>query len=114
MLGLNGIAMILMRGHASLEVQLTFSIVAIVAGLVGDLLVWRLRPALDRVWQLRAFAFLLPAAYFAIYLGVVVLRLGSGWTVHELTGLVVMAGAVGLLMSFVFAGAADERSSIAA
>ena len=103
MLGLNGVGMILMRGHASLEVQLTFALVAIAAGAVGDFLVSRLRPSPDRVIALRAFAFLLPAAYFAIYLGVVVWRVGSGWTVHELTGIVTMAGIVGLLTSFVFA-----------
>jgi len=112
MLGLNGVGMILMRGHASLEVQLTFALVAIAAGAVGDFLVSRLRPSPDRVIALRAFAFLLPAAYFAIYLGVVVWRVGSGWTVHELTGIVTMAGIVGLLTSFVFA--ADARREVPA
>ena len=112
MLGLNGVAMILMRGHASLEVQLSFALVAIAAGAVGDFLVSRLRPSPDRVIALRAFAFLLPAVYFAMYLGIVVWRVGSGWTVHELTGMVTMAGIVGLLTSFVFAG--DARGEVPA
>jgi hypothetical protein len=103
-LGLNGIAMILMKGHASFEVQLTFMLVAIGAGAIGDVLLWRLRPSTERLLQLRLFAVAFPALYWALYLAVVVLRLGSGWTVHELTGIVVQAGIVGLLVSFVFSG----------
>jgi hypothetical protein len=107
LLGLNGVAMILMRGHAALDVQLTFSLVAIAAGAIGDLLLWRLRPSDSRQLQLHIFAFALPVVYLAIYLAVVVLRVGSGWTVHELTGMVTLCGVVGLLVSFVFVGARD-------
>jgi hypothetical protein len=103
LLGLNGVAMILMRGHAPLDVQIAFSVVAIAAGAIGDLLLWRLRPSDSRPLQLHAFAFALPAVYLAIYLAVVVLRAGSGWTVHELTGMVTLCGVVGLLVSFVAA-----------
>jgi hypothetical protein len=101
LLGLNGVAMILMRGHAPLDVQLTFMLVAIVAGAIGDSLLWRLRPSDSRPLQLHVFAFALPVVYLAIYLGVVVLRVGSGWTVHGLTGMVTLCGVVGLLISFV-------------
>jgi hypothetical protein len=109
MVGLNGIAMILMRGHAALDVQLAFMLVALAAGALGDVLLWRLRPSTDRILQLRLFAVALPAAYWAIYLAVVVLRAGSGWTVHELTGMVVQAGLVGLLVSYVFVSAPENR-----
>lgn len=104
MVGLNGVAMILMRGHAPVSTQLTFAVVAIAAGAAGDLLVWRLRPSVSRPNALRVFAFGLPAAYWAIYLGVVALGSGTRWTVHELTGIVFVAGVVGVLVSFVFAG----------
>ena len=103
MLGLNGIAMILMRGHTPVNIQVAFSAVAIVAGIVGDLMLWRLRPSIDRVRELRAFAFLLPVAYFAIYLAVVIVMVGTGWTIHSLTGIVLLSGVIGLLLSFVFA-----------
>ncbi len=103
LLGSNGVAMILMRGHAALDVQVTFMLVAIAAGAIGDLLLWRLRPSDTRALQLHAFAFVLPVAYLAIYLAVVVLRVGSGWTVPELTGMVTLCGIVGLLVSFVAA-----------
>jgi hypothetical protein len=104
LLGLNAVAMILMRGHAPLDVQVTFMLVAIAAGAIGDVLLWRLRPSEERPLQLRVFAFALPAVYLAIYLAAVALRLGTGWTVHELTGMVLLCGVVGLLLSFVFVG----------
>jgi hypothetical protein len=113
-LGLNGIAMILMKGHASIEVQLTFMLVAIAAGAIGDVLLWRLRPSTERRLRLRLFAVALPALYWTLYLAVVVLRLGSGWTVHELTGIVVQAGIVGLLVSYVFIGGNPKRQTASA
>ena len=102
-LGLNAIGMILMRGHAPLEVQVPFMLVALAAGAVGDVLLWRLRPGTGRILELRIFAAAFPAAFWAIYLTVVVMRLGTGWTVHSLTGMVVQAGIVGLLTSYVLA-----------
>lgn len=102
MLGGNAVAMILMQGHAPLTIQVLFSLVAITAGAIGDVLLWRLRPSDTRRLQLHAFAFLLPVAYFTIYLGVVVAAVGSDWTIHALTGMVTLSGVVGLLLSFVF------------
>jgi hypothetical protein len=107
MLGLNAVAMILMRGHAPLEVQVTFMLVAIAAGAIGDVLLWRLRPSDSRPLQLHLFAFGLPAVYLAVYLAVVVLRVGSAWTVHELAGMVTLCGIVGVLVSFVSVGARE-------
>ena len=91
-------------GPREVRIQVTFAAVAIAAGAVGDLMLWRLRPSSERVRQVRAFAFLLPVAYFAIYLGVVVLFVGSGWTIHSLTGVVLLSGVIGLLLSFVSVG----------
>ena len=107
LLGANAVAMILMQGHAPLEIQVLFSLVAIAAGAVGDVLLWRLRPSDARRLELHAFAFLLPVVYFTIYLGVVVAVVGSSWTVHALTGMVTLSGVIGLLLSFVFVGARD-------
>jgi len=103
-LGLNGVAMILMRGHASIETQISFMLVAIAGGVIGDLLVWRLRPSAERLVQLRLFAIALPALYWALYLAVAVIGFGSGWTVHALTGIVVQAGIVGFLVSYLVVG----------
>ena len=103
LLGLNAIAMILMRGHAALAVQVAFALVAIAAGIVGDVLLWRLRPSPDRVLAVRVFAFSVPAVYFALYFAAVVFLAGTWWSVHLLTGSIVLAGVVGLFVSFVFA-----------
>jgi hypothetical protein len=101
LLGLNGIAMILMRGHASLQVQVIFSLVAIAAGIVADLLLWRLRPSVERATALRVFAFAVPVAYFVLYFAAVLALAGTWWTVHLLTGSVLLAGVVGVLLAFV-------------
>ncbi|HEV8229124.1 MAG TPA: hypothetical protein VGQ86_04120 [Candidatus Limnocylindria bacterium] len=100
-IGLNAIAMIVMQGHAPIEVQAMFATVAIAAGAIGDVLLWRLRPSDERPMQTQLFAFALPVVYFTLYIGVVVWRIGSGWTVHELTGMVLLSGVVGLLLSLV-------------
>ncbi len=110
LLGVNAVAMILMQGHAPFEIQAAFSLVAIAAGAIGDLLLWRLRPSDSRRLQLHAFAFLLPVVYFTLYLGVVITTVGSGWTVHALSGMVVLSGVIGLLLSFVFVGARAPSS----
>ena len=105
MLGINAIAMIVARGHAPFEVQVTFMGVAIAAGIAGDLLVRRLRPGPDRIVATRIFAFALPVVFFGLYFAAVIVGVGSGWTVHALTGSVLLSGIVGLLLSFVFVGA---------
>jgi hypothetical protein len=110
LLGVNAVAMILMQGHAPLEIQVVFSLVAFAAGAIGDVLLWRLRPSDARRLQLHAFAFLLPVAYFTLYLGVVIATVGSGWTVHSLSGMVVLSGVIGLLLSFVFVAARGPSS----
>ena len=101
-LGLDGIAMILMGSHDTpLDAQLSFSAVAVLAGIAGDVLLWRLRPSADRPLALRTLVTVLPMAYFTLYLAVVGARYGYGWTMPFLTGSVVLCGAVGLLLSFV-------------
>jgi hypothetical protein len=110
LLGLNGIAMILMRGHATPGVQLIFALVAVGAGIVGDLLLWRLRPSADRVLALRAFAFAVPIAYFVLYFAVVIALAGTWWTVHFLTGSILLSGVVGLLVSYVHSAPSGARA----
>lgn len=99
LIGVNGVAMILMRGHAPIEVQAAMIAVAFAAGIVGDGLLWWLAPTLDRPWAVRAFVFAVPAVYWALYLGTVALAFGTWWRVPALTGVPVLAGVVGLLIS---------------
>jgi hypothetical protein len=100
-LGLDAFAMIQMRGRAPIQVQVLFTLVALAAGFCADLLVLRLRPSEERLFQFRLFAMALPALFWALYITVAVLGFGSGWTAPELAGIIVEAGIVGLLMSFV-------------
>lgn len=101
-LGIDGVAMILMGSRDTpLDAELSFIAVAIVAGIAGDVLLWRLRPSAARPLALRTLVTLLPMTYFALYLAVVGVRYGYGWTMPSLTGSIVLCGAVGLLLSFV-------------
>lgn len=101
-LGLDGTAMILMGSRDTpLDAQLSFSAVAVLAGIAGDVLLWWLRPSAARPLALRTLVTILPMAYFTLYLAVVGARYGYGWTMPFLTGSVVLCGAVGLLLSFV-------------
>jgi hypothetical protein len=102
MLGLDGVAMILMTNrNTPLDAQLAFSGVAIGAGIVGDVLMWRLRPSAARPLALRALVALLPMTYFALYFAVIGVRYGFGWSGNFLSGSVLLCGALGLLLSFV-------------
>jgi hypothetical protein len=101
-LGLDGVAMILMTNrNTPLDAQLAFSAVAIGAGVVGDVLLWGLRPSASRPTALRALVALLPMAYFGLYFAVIGVRYGFGWSGTFLSGSVVLCGALGLLLSFV-------------
>lgn len=88
--------------------QLAFSAVAIGAGIIGDLLLWRLRPSAARPLALRTIAAAVPMAYFVLYFAVVDVRYGFGWTVTFIAGSVIRCGVVKLLLSFVALPPAPE------
>lgn len=99
-IGLNGLGSILMHGRAAPEVQMRFIAVAFVAGAAMDLLALRLRPSIERIGALRAFAFAMPLAYFTIYLVMVVASFPVWWSVHALFGVPLLGGVAGLLISY--------------
>lgn len=70
-------------------------LVAVLGGLAGDLwlLVLHDRPAI--------FSFAFPATLYAIYIASLLLMYGTWWEVHAVTGVVVVAGITGWLVSFV-------------
>ena len=74
---------------------------AIVAAIICDgLLVW-LRPSAERIVQFRWFAFLVPFVYWtAHYLDNVVRGEHVWWAVHVWTGLPVITGLMGLMVSY--------------
>ena len=99
--GLNGIAMIVMQGHAPPEVQLAFSGVAVGAGALADVLRWRLQPSAQRPMSLRLFAALVPAGFWSLYFLAVFFLVGFAWTLTFVLGSILLCAVVGLFLSFV-------------
>jgi hypothetical protein len=73
---------------------------ALAAGLAADLLLMVARPSERQVGTFRLFAFAVPAIFFAFYFVTVALTEGIGWVIHVWAGSIVMAGVVGLLLSY--------------
>jgi hypothetical protein len=71
-----------------------------VAGLFADLLLWRLKPSVTRLLEFRLFAFVVPLVYYGLYFLVLVLTKGVDWTIHLWMGSIVIAGVIGLLLSY--------------
>ena len=73
---------------------------AVLAGLIGEgLLAW-LRPSPDRILAFRVVAFAIPAVQYLFYFLAVMIWARVTWSVHLWTGAIVIAGAVGWLLSF--------------
>jgi hypothetical protein len=77
---------------------------ALLAGLVADVLVWRLQPSLQRPEMLRLFAFAVPLVFYLLYFATLGLLQGITWSIHLWLGSCVLAGVVGLLLSYVMVG----------
>ncbi len=92
--GLNTYGMTLMSG----EYQLVYG--AIVAGLLIDVRLRVLRPSIEKPTSLRVFAFSVPATYMLTYFLTLMLTSTIWWSIHLWAGSIVMAGAGGLLMSY--------------
>lgn len=67
------------------------------SGLLMDAAVWHLRP--DRPDDLRALLFSVPIIYYGPYMLTLALTEGLAWSIHLWMGALLMAGAVGLLIS---------------
>lgn len=99
-LGLSGVLMTLMRAKFLPTGPYLLIGVAVLAGIVGDLLLWRLRPSDARPTAFRVFAFAVPAILSGTYFLALVLAGGIWWSVHLATGTVALAGIVGWLLSY--------------
>jgi hypothetical protein len=73
---------------------------ALVGGLSADGLLAALNPSVERVRALRLFAFFAPFVYFFVYFGALLLTSNLWWRVHMWLGAPVLAGLVGLGLSF--------------
>ncbi|MGQ0551511.1 MAG: hypothetical protein ACT4PY_17795 [Armatimonadota bacterium] len=98
--GLSGVLMTLMRAKFLPTGPYLLIGVAALAGIVGDLLLWRLRPSEVRPTAFRVFAFAVPAMLSGVYFLALVLAGGIWWSVHLATGTVALAGIAGWLLSY--------------
>ncbi|MGH2522968.1 MAG: hypothetical protein ACRDH2_10745 [Anaerolineales bacterium] len=73
---------------------------ALVASLLGDGLLWLLKPSAERVITVRLFSFLLPIILFGLYFVMMILTSGTWWVVHMWLGVTFQAGVIGLLISY--------------
>jgi hypothetical protein len=84
---------------------------AVLAGLVGDALLWWLRPSPSRIVAFRAVAFAVPAVQYLLYFGAIMLWARVSWSVHVWTGAIVIAGGVGWLVSYLVVAPARSATS---
>jgi len=73
---------------------------AILAGVLGDIVLWRLKPRIERPGSIRLFSVAVPVIAYACYFLSLQLTTGIGWSIHLWLGTIVVAGIVGLLMSY--------------
>jgi hypothetical protein len=84
---------------------------AILAGLAGDLLVWRVGYGRSRQAD-ALIAFAIPSLFYVAYFATLAVTTGVGWTIHLWLGATLVAGVIGLALNeLVRAGAVGERSS---
>lgn len=111
-IGIGVTLMAYMVGPDSLEPRpLSIVLVAVIAGVLCDVLLARLRPSTENLFGLRVFAFCVPVIVYGSYL--ILLRFAGGvwWSVHVALGICVMAGIVGWLETFLLVPRAPVRES---
>jgi hypothetical protein len=86
---------------------------AVVAGLIGDVLLAWLRPSPERPRAFRTVAFAVPALQYLFYFLAVMLWARVTWSVHLWTGAIVIAGGVGWLLSYLVIAPRGPRPSLA-
>ena len=80
--------------------QQIFIPAAFAAGIIADGLLWWLKPSSKRPLEFRIFAFAAPVVYYSLYFLVIQLTGGIGWTIHLWMGSIFLAGAIGVLLSY--------------
>jgi hypothetical protein len=75
---------------------------AVLGGATADLLYRWLKPSFQRPAGLRWFAFIIPAVLYSLYFLTIHLTEGIWWTIHLWAGGIVLAGVVGLMLTYLF------------
>jgi hypothetical protein len=82
-----------------LENHLDFGWVGLISGLFLDVLLGTVKPSIRRPTALRVFASVVPATYYALYFAVLAANAGVWWSVPMWAGSIVLAGAIGWMLS---------------
>lgn len=82
-----------------LENQIGFAWLALLSGLIADVLVWTLHPSIGRPAAFRVFASVVPATFYALYFAFLAGAAGLWWSVPTWAGSIVLAGAIGWMLS---------------
>lgn len=98
--GVNIALLTFMRDHNLTPSIFAFIGIALVTGLVADLLNQWLKPSVVNRQAFRVFAFGVPVLLYALYFLTLVLSGGIWWSVPLWSGGIVLAGVAGLLTSF--------------
>ena len=69
-------------------------------GVPADILYQTLRPGVDRLAEFRIWSFTTPAALYTLYFGALLVTGGIWWSIHLWAGAIILAGVVGLLLSY--------------
>lgn len=83
---------------------------ALIAGLIVDVLVNRLRPSPERVGAFLIFAYVATALYFGLYFVTLMLAAPMSWSIHVWTGAIFTAGVIGLLVALLLSASRGEAS----
>jgi hypothetical protein len=83
-----------------LDDQFRFIAAALAGGILGDLALGWLKRSPEPGIRLRAFAFVVPAAFSLCYFIVLLLTEGTWWHIHLVGGSIVISGLIGWLVSY--------------
>jgi len=73
---------------------------ALLSGIITDILYLRIQPAVKRPDTVRLFAFIVPGVRMLSLLLTIIGLWGTSWSIHLWLGVCVLAGVIGLLMSY--------------
>jgi hypothetical protein len=74
---------------------------AMLSGVIADALLWYLKPSISQPAALRIFAFAVPVVFYLDYfVPIMIQNNGIQWSIHLWLGSTVMAGIVGLILSY--------------
>ena len=85
--------------------------VALAGGIVGDAVLYMLKPSPARPWAFHLFSFFLPAVLIAFYLAFLAATTGVWWPVSIWAGAMPVAGVAGWMISFVGLAGEGERAA---